>query len=126
MRGGEGIRPEPHHGTGRGWAQEAAAAHLTARLPEVLGQESVEDGVHAGVPVGQTVGHDAQDEGCWRQREAAELHPHGDDVVRCPTHGEDGNHQEDSLRCLQGTDKDRHINLYLDMDCLRLSDRQRQ
>lgn len=59
MRAGVVFCPETDHLVVR-WrcTQEAAGEDLPARLPEVLGQEGIEDGVDARVPVGQAVGDD--------------------------------------------------------------------
>lgn len=78
-------------------AQKAEGEDLPARLPEVLGQEGVEDGVDARVPVRQAVSDDAEGKGRVVQREDAKLHPHGDDVVRQPAEGEGGDQQKNCL-----------------------------
>lgn len=82
-------------------AQKAEGEDLPARLPEVLGQEGVEDGVDARVPVRQAVSDDAEGKGRVIQREDAKLHPHGDDVVRQPAEGEGGDQQKNCLSRLQ-------------------------
>lgn len=98
MSGGEVLHSEAHH-LPLGWwrVQKAAVEHLVARLAEVFRQEGVEDGVDAGISIRQTVGDDAEGEGRLGQRESAELHPHGDDVMRHPADGEGGDDQEDRL-----------------------------
>lgn len=90
-----------HFGVGRGREQEAAGAHLPAGPAEVLGHEGVEDRVHAGISVRQTVGDDAEDEGGVVEGESSELHPHGDDVMRHPADGEGSDQQEHGLSGLQ-------------------------
>ena len=101
--GGEVLHAEANHFTLRcRWTQEVAGEDLAAGLAEVLGQESIEDGVNAGVSVGQTVGHDTKGEGGVIQREGAKLRPHGDDVMRHPAYGEGSDDQENNLSRLQG------------------------
>ena len=102
MRGGQVLQAETDHVATRWWwrEQEAAAADLAARSAEVLRQKGVEDGVDAGVSVRQAVGKDAEGKGGVGQREAAELHPHGDDVVRHPADGEGCHDQQHRLSCL--------------------------
>lgn len=102
MCGGEVVHAEAHHLPfgGRG-VRKVGGADLTARVAEVLRQEGVEDGVDAGVSVGQAVGNDAEGEGGVVQREGAELHPHGDDVMGHPADGEGGDNQDDGLSRLR-------------------------
>lgn len=94
--------PETDHFVVR-WrrTQEAADEDLPARLPEVLGQEGIEDGVDARVSVGQAVGDDSKGKGGVIQWKGAKLHPHGDDMVRQPAESEGSDEQENSLSCLQ-------------------------
>lgn len=102
MCGGEVLHAESNH-LAAGWrrVQEVAGIDLAAGLTEVLGQEGVEDGVHARVPVRQAVRDDTKSEGGVVQRKRAKLHPHGDDVVRHPADGEGGDDQENRLSRLQ-------------------------
>lgn len=102
MRSREVLHAETNHlSLGWRWVQGAAGEDLATGLPEVLGQEGVEDGVNARVSIGQAVGGDTKDEGGVVQGEGAELHPHGDDVVGHPADGESGYDQEDRLSRLQ-------------------------
>lgn len=89
MRAGVVFCPETDHLVVL-WrrTQEAAGKDLPARLPEVLGQEGVEDGVDARVSVGQTVSDDSKGEGGVIQGKGAKLHPHGNDMVRQPAESE--------------------------------------
>lgn len=102
VRAGVVFCPETGH-LGVRWrcTQEAAGEDLPARLPEVLGQEGIEDGVDAWVSVGQAVGDNSKGKGGVIQRKGAKLHPHGDDMVRQPAESEGSNEQENSLSCLQ-------------------------
>lgn len=60
MHGGESLPAEVHGPAARCWSvQGVAAAHLAAGLSEIVGQESIEDGVDAGISIGQAVRHDA-------------------------------------------------------------------
>lgn len=79
-----------------------AGEDLMASPAEVLRQECVEDRVHAGVSIRQTVGDDAEDKRGVIQGEFSKLHPHGDDVMRHPADGEGSDQQENSLSGLQG------------------------
>lgn len=101
VRGGEVLQPETNNLGVRWRVQEAAGEDLAAGLPEVLGEEGVQDGVDTGVSIRQAVGDDAKCKGSFIQRKGAELHPHGDDVVRHPADSEGGDDQEDCLSCLQ-------------------------
>lgn len=56
-------------------AGHPAPENLLVGVPEVLRQESVDDGVDGGVAVGQAVSHHPEHEGGLVQRERAELHP---------------------------------------------------
>lgn len=85
-------------------AQKAAGKDLPACLPEVLGQEGVEDRVDARVPVRQAMGDDAEGKGGIVQWEGTKFHPHGDDVVRQPAEGEGSDEQKDCLSRLQPQD----------------------
>ena len=103
MGGGEGVHAAALHLLNRGWWTKALAVeNLVACLAEVFRQEGVEYGVDAGVPVGEAVGRDAEDEGGVRQGECAKLHPHCDDVVGHPADGEGGDHQQYGLGGLAG------------------------
>lgn len=86
------------HGTPAG---HPAPEHLLVGSPEVLGQESVDDGVDGGVAVGQAVSHHPEDEGGLVQGERAKLHPQVDDVVGQPGQTEDDHHHQDCLRRLR-------------------------
>lgn len=102
MRTGIVLCPESGNLVVWRWrAQKATGEDLPALLPEVLGQEGVEDGVDARVPVRKAVGDDAEGEGRVVQREGTKLHPHGDDVVRQPAEGEGGDQQKNCLSRLQ-------------------------
>lgn len=108
MCGGEVVHPDPcDFLDGRWRVEEAAGEDLPARLAEVLRQEGVEDGVDAGVAVGQAVRHDAEGEGGVVQGEVAKLHPHGDDVVGHPTQEEGSYNQQHSLSCLRARYRER-------------------
>lgn len=85
------------HGT---LAGHPAPEDLLVGVPEVLGQESVDDGVDGGVAVGQAVSHHPEDEGGLVQGEGAKLHPQVDDVVRQPGQTEDHHHHQDGLSSL--------------------------
>lgn len=102
MCGGEVLHAETNYLAHR-WrrVQEAAGEDLAAGLTEVLRQESVEDGVDAGVSIRQAVGDDAKGEGGVVQGKGTKLNPHGDDVVRHPADGEGGDDQEDRLSRLR-------------------------
>lgn len=84
-----------------------AGEDLMASPAEVLREECVEDGVHAGVSVRQTVGDDAEDKRGVVQGEPAKLHPHSDDVMRHPADGEGSDQQENNLGGLQGNRGDK-------------------
>lgn len=108
MRGGEVVHPDPcDFLDGRWWVEEAAGEDLPARLAEVLRQEGVEDGVDAGVAIGQAVRHDAEGEGGVIQGEVAKLHPHGDDVVGHPAQEEGSYDQQHCLSCLWAREGER-------------------
>lgn len=81
--------------------RKATGEDLPARLSKVLGEEGVEDGVDARVPIRQTVSNDAEGKGRVIQWKGAKLHPHGDDVVRKPAEGKGSDQQKNSLSCLQ-------------------------
>lgn len=85
------------HGT---LAGHAAPENLLVGVPEVLRQESVDDGVDGGVAVGQAVCHHPEHEGGLAQGERAKLHPQVDDVVRQPRQTEDHDHHQDCLGSL--------------------------
>lgn len=68
---------------------------------EVFRQKGVEHRVHAGVSVGQTVRDYAEGKGGVVERERAELHPHGNDVVRHPADCEGRDHQQNRLSSLE-------------------------
>jgi len=63
--------------------------------PEGLGQERVEDGVHARVGVGQDVGDDLQADEGWGQAVTSHGLGQQDDVDRQPADGEGHDHDED-------------------------------
>lgn len=77
-----------------------AGEDLLAGLPKVLREEGVENGVDAGVTVGQAMRHDAEREGRIVQREVSEFHPHGYDMVGHPAEEECCNDQQHGLRGL--------------------------
>lgn len=108
MCGGEVLHPDPcdflHR---RGRVAEVAGEDLLARLPKVLREKGVENGVDAGVPVGQAVRHDAEREGGVVQGEVSKFHPHGYDVVGHPAEEECCDNQQHRLRRL--TDRDTQI-----------------
>lgn len=83
-----------------GLAAHTALEHLLVGLPEVLGEEGIDDGVHRGVAVGQAVCRDAKEEGGGCQWEDPKLNPQVDDVVRQPGDPEDHDHHQDCLCCL--------------------------
>lgn len=85
------------HGT---LAGHPAPEHLPVGVPEVLGQEGVDDGVDRGVAVGQAVSHHPEDEGGLVQGEGAKLHPQVDHVVGQPRQTEDHHHDQHCLRRL--------------------------
>lgn len=84
-----------------------APENLLIRVPEVLRQEGIDDGINGGVAVGQAVSHHPEHEGGLVQREGAKLHPQVDDVMRQPGQTEDNNHHEDSLSSLWKRDDHR-------------------
>lgn len=99
VRGRRRLRPAAEvpgvvHGT---LAGHPAPEDLLVGVPEVLGQEGVDDGVDGGVAVGQAVSHHPEQEGGLVQGEGAELHPQVDDVVRQPGQAEDHHHHQDCL-----------------------------
>lgn len=77
-----------------------APENLLVGIPEVLRQESVDDGVDGGVAVGQAVSHHPEHEGGLVQGERAKLHPQVDDVVRQPRQTEDHHHHQHCLGSL--------------------------
>lgn len=85
------------HGT---LAGHPTPEHLPVGVPEVLGQEGVDDGVDRGIAVGQAVSHHPEDEGGLVQWEGAKLHPQVDHVVGQPRQTEDHHHDQDCLCCL--------------------------
>lgn len=87
--------------SGRWPQEELAGEDLAAGLAEILREESVKDGVDAGVPVGQAVRDDAEGEGDVVQGKVPKLCPHGDDVVWQPGEQEHSNHEEHRLRRLE-------------------------
>lgn len=102
MSGGKILHANSHQLVPRGrLKEELASEDLTAGVAEILREESVDDGVDAGVPVGQAMGDDAEGEGDIVQGELPKFGPHCDDVVWEPGDQEDGNNQQDSLGRLQ-------------------------
>ena len=85
-------------------ASDLTFEHLLVSLPEVLGQEGVDDRVDGWVAVCQAVGGHAQHEGGLVQREGPELHPQVNDVMREPREAEHHHHHEDRLSRLGTTD----------------------
>ena len=78
---------------------------MLAGFAEVLREERIEDGVYAGIAIGQAVGDDAEGEGGVVQGEPSKHHPHGYDVVGHPADEEGGHHQEHGLDSLKKRDK---------------------
>lgn len=70
---------------------------LLVRLPEVLRQEGVDDGVHRRVAVRQAVRGHAKHEGGLGQRKVPELHPQLNDVMREPGQAEHHHHHQHGL-----------------------------
>lgn len=102
MSSGEILHANSHQLVGRGWLKEELAREdLTAGIAEILREKSVDDGVDAGVPVGQAMGDDAEGEGDIVQGELPKFCPNCDDVVGEPGDQEDGNNQQDGLGRLQ-------------------------
>lgn len=104
--------PGVGHGT---LAGQPAPENLLVGTPEVLRQESVDDGVDGGVAVGQAVSHHPEHEGGLVQGERAKLHPQVDNVMRQPRQTEDHHHHQDCLGCLWregGGDGDCHVIKY--------------
>lgn len=95
---GKILHANSHQLVGRGWLKEELASEdLTAGIAEILREESVDDGVDAGIPVGQAMGDNAEGEGDIVQGELPKFCPHCDDVVGEPGDQEDGNNQQDGL-----------------------------
>lgn len=107
VSGGRRLHPAAHLSWFLQWtlAGRPAPEHLLVGVPEVLGQEGVDDGVDGGVAVGQAVSNHPEDKGGLVQGEGAELHPQVDDVVRQPGQAEDHHHHQDGL---SGLWKDEH------------------
>lgn len=99
--GGEVLHPDPCYFLHRlRRVEETAGEDLLTGLPKVLREESVENGVDAGVTVGQAVRHDAERERGVVQREFSKFHPHGYDMVGHPAEEERCDNQQHGLRRL--------------------------
>lgn len=106
VRGGEVLHAYSDQLLRRDWPQEELAVEgLPTGLAEVFREEGVNDGVDAGVPVGQAMGDDTEGEGDVVQGKVPELCPHCDDVVRQPGQQEHSNHEKHCLRCLERQDQ---------------------
>lgn len=105
---GEVLHADTHHFFHRRRrVKKTACEDLLAGFSEVFREKSVKNGVDAGVSVGQAMRDDAKRKGSIIQGKLAELHPHGDNVVRHPADEEHSDNQQHRLSCLDNRKREK-------------------
>lgn len=110
MRHGEVLHSNAYHFLHR-WrrVKKTAREDLLAGFSKVFREESVKNGVDAGVSIGEAVGNDTKCKRSIVQRELAEFDPHGDDVVRHPADEECSHNQQHRLSSLEKRKRKRRL-----------------